>query len=640
MSWFSAAFTGLYRSARVAFVAILILFTFIKAISDTPLIQSSLTSRIPIEHAQAEDLGGDWGMDLLPDPATQIDAKSDSDSNSSDSATESGEEGGDEDSDKKKEEEKKEKEKKEKEKKEKSAKDGHSKELFTPQPTPTALPTVAASSAREEQLNRELDKIRNPKNNEEALERVAADPKRKLNEAIAEARTKGKEIDLFSNRRYSPEMEAQYSALESTVKQGILNGTMDERTGLQMLAQARLGGRIFTAGGEKLNGIVPDNWNPGLPYNRSGNMTAGFQLQDAQSRAAATFRNMNQLLTDPRATPTLGGLSRLEVARQYSYYFLDHTATAQGNWGSCWTCSAEAMGWAWRPDQMSSGMNQLIFTQRFVSPFSAPGGGQPYSINYSVSDLMPSRSNLGFNMNNAGSGEQSYVNMLGQRLIGNIAGNSQPWNGGDPGAASRALYTVAGIYSTPTQSGVGGVQGLMQGINEGTMKLVQYIPFPGHSASNSGKILPTTDGGFLGFGINDNSWGQNGEHMFLATPENASKFKFPGGIGSMFGGPGGAMGMANGLMSGLLGGMQGQPVSPEAATAAQSATQQQQSDAYSKLNTYERFTVRSVCVQAVGPKTSSLPHVCRLALTDKTLPGLLSGPAFKPAAAGGTMGSF
>jgi hypothetical protein len=367
---------------------------------------------------------------------------------------------------------------------------------------------------------------------------------------------------------------------------------------------------------------------------------AGFQLQDAQNRAAATFRNMNQLLTDPRATPTLGSLSRLEIARQYSYYFLDHTATAQGNWGSCWTCSAEAMGWAWRPDQMSSAMNQLIFTQRFVSPFSAPGGGPPYSIGYSLSDLMPSQSNLGFNMNNAGSGEQSYVNMLGQRLIGNIAGNSRPWNGGDPGAASRALYTVAGINSTPTQYGVGGIQGLMQGINEGTMKLVQYIPFPGHSASNSGKILPTTDGGFLGFGINDNSWGQNGEHMFLATPENAGKFKFPGGIGSMFGGPGGAMGMANGLMSGLLGGMQGQPVSPEAAAAAQNATQQQQSDAYSKLNTNERITVRSVCVQAVGPQTTSLPHVCRLALTDKTLPGLLSGPAFKPAGAGGTMGSF
>ena len=231
--------------------------------------------------------------------------------------------------------------------------------------------------------------------------------------------------------------------------------------------------------------------------------------------------------------------------------------------------------------------------------------------------------------------------MLDQRLIGNLAGNGAPSNGGDPSRANRALFSVAGI-TTPTQFGVGGVQGLAQGINEGTIKLAQYIPFPGHSASNSGKILPTTDGGFLGFGINDNSWGQNGENMFLAKRENLNKFVFPGGGGSMFGGlgGGGAMGTANGLMSGLLGGMQGQPVSPEASAAAQAATQQQQRDAYSKLNTNERITVRSVCVQVVGPKTTSLPHVCRLALTDKTLPGILDGAAVKSSGAGSLMSSF
>ena len=108
----------------------------------------------------------------------------------------------------------------------------------------------------------------------------------------------------------------------------------------------------------------------------------------------------------------------------------------------------------------------------------------------------------------------------------------------------------------------------------------------------------------------------------------------------MFGGPGGAMGTANGLISGLLGGMQGQPVSPQAAAAAQAATQQQQRDAYSKLNTNERVTVRSVCVQAVGPKTTSLPHVCRLALTDKTLPGILDGAAVKSSGAGSSMSLF
>lgn len=533
------------------------------------------------------------------------------------------------------------KKKKEKEKEKPDSKPGHSKDEVKLEPTPTALPTNApATSSAEAALQAELDQIRNPANNEEALKHVAPDAARKLREGIAEARTKGKEIDLFSNKRYSAEMESEYGRLEAEIKQGILSGKYDRARGLQMLAQARLGGRIFTAGGEKLNGIVPDNWNPGRWLDRSGTATPGFQLRDAQNRSAATFRNMYDLLTDQRATPTLGGLSRLEVARQYSYYFLDHTATAQGNWGSCWTCSAEAMGWAWRPDQMSSAMNQLIFTQRFVSPFSMGRDGLPYSIGYSLDQLTPSQSNLNFDMNRAGSGEQSYVNMLGQRLIGNIAGNPAPWNGGDPGAASRALYTVAGIYSTPTQYGVGGLRGLVQGINEGTLKLVQYIPFPGHSASNSGKILPTTDGGFLGFGINDNSWGQSGEHMFLATEENLGKFKFPGGMGSMFGGPGGVMSMANGLMAGLLGGMQGQPTSAEAAAAAKTATEKQQADEYSKLNTYERVTVRSVCVQAVGPKTTSLPHVCRLALTDKSLPGLLDSPAFKPGSSANPVAKF
>ena len=617
MSSFLTGLSGLYRSTRGLFLAVLIVFAFIRSSSDTSTISTRFAADLPIAQARAEDLTDGFFGELRADPAI------------------AGAEGSPEKISKESEDEKAEKEE--------AAKNGanvvgHSKDKLVLEPTPTALPTttIAANSEKGTALDQKLDKIRNPKDNAEALEYVAPDPKRKLNAAIAAAAREGKTVDLFTNRRYSSEMEAEYSKLESTIKQGILNGSMNEAQGLQTLAQARLAGRIYTAGGDKLNGIVPDAWNPGNPSARSGTMTAGFQLQDAQNRAAATFRNMNQLLTDPRGAQTLGSLSRLSVAQQYSYYYLDHTAVAQGNWGSCWTCSADAMGWAWRPDQMSSTMNQLIFTNGFVSPFNSQ------SMGYTPQQLMPSQSNLDFNMNRAGSGEQSYVDMLGQRLIGNLAGNGAPWNGGDPSQANRALFSVAGI-TTPTQSAVGGVQGLMQGINEGTIKLAQYIPFPGHSASNSGKILPTTDGGFLGFGINDNSWGQNGENMFLAKPENLNKFVFPGGGGSRFGGPGGgggAMGMTNGLMSGLLGGMQGQPVSPEASAAAQAATQQQQRDAYSKLNTNERITVRSVCVQVVGPKTTSLPHVCRLALTDKTLPGILDGAAVKSSGAGSPMSSF
>ena len=630
MSSFLTGLSGLYRSTRGLFLAVLIVFAFIRSSSDTSTISTRFAADLPIAQARAEDTNFGFWKALPVDPA--IAGSSDALSSSSESTTDSGEssEGSSEDPSDEPEDDKTDKE----EKKDPAAGE-HSTKLVL-EPTPTALPTttIAANSEKGTALDQKLDKIRNPKDNAEALEYVAPDPKRKLDAAIAAAAREGKTVDLFSNRRYSSKMEAEYSKLESTIKQGILNGSMNEAQGLQTLAQARLAGRIYTAGGDKLNGIVPDAWDPGNPFARAGKITPGFQLQDAQNRAAATIRNMNQLLTDPRGAQTLGSLSRLSVAQQYSYYYLDHTAVAQGNQGTCWVCSADAMGWAWRPDQMSSAMNQLIFTNGFVSPFNSQ------SMGYTPQQLMPSQSNLAFNMNRAGSGEQSYVDMLGQRLIGNLAGNGAPWNGGDPSRANRALFSVAGI-TTPTQSAVGGVQGLMQGINEGTIKLAQYIPFPGHSASNSGKILPTTDGGFLGFGINDNSWGQNGENMFLAKPENLNKFVFPGGGGSRFGGlGGGAMGTANGLMSGLLGGMQGQPVSPEASAAAQAATQQQQRDAYSKLNTNERITVRSVCVQVVGPKTTSLPHVCRLALTDKTLPGILDGAAVKSSGAGSAMSSF
>ena len=636
MSSFLTGLSGLYRSTRGLFLAVLIVFAFIRSSSDTSTISTRFAADLPIAQARAEDTNFGFWKALPIDPAIAGAGSSDALSSSSESTTDSGEssEGSSEDTSEDASDEP-EDDKTDKEEKKDPAAGEHSTKLVL-EPTPTALPTttIAANSEKGTALDQKLDKIRNPKDNAEALEHVAPDPERKLDAAIAAAAREGKTVDLYSNRRYSSKMEAEYSKLESTIKQGILNGSMNEAQGLQTLAQARLAGRIYTAGGDKLNGIVPDAWDPGNPFARSGKITPGFQLQDAQSRAAATFRNMDQLLTDPRGAQTLGSLSRLSVAQQYSYYYLDHTAVAQGNQGTCWVCSADAMGWAWRPDQMSSTMNQLIFTNGFVSPFNSQ------SMGYTPQQLMPSQSNLAFNMNRAGSGEQSYVDMLGQRLIGNLAGNGAPWNGGDPSRANRALFSVAGI-TTPTQFGVGGVQGLMQGINEGTIKLAQYIPFPGHSASNSGKILPTTDGGFLGFGINDNSWGQNGENMFLAKPENLNKFVFPGGGGSMFGGlGGGAMGTANGLMSGLLGGMQGQPVSPEASAAAQAATQQQQRDAYSKLNTNERITVRSVCVQVVGPKTTSLPHVCRLALTDKTLPGILDGAAVKSSGAGSPMSSF
>ena len=481
--------------------------------------------------------------------------------------------------------------------------------------TPTATATSVPQLSKEQQLDEKLKKIRNPQSNEEALERVATDPKRKALEAIAEAKKEGKELDLFSNKYFSQEMWSQYDQLEQTVRQGILSGKLDEQQGLQMLAQARLGAHNYTAGGAMLDGTVADGWNPGKPFDTKGKITPGYQIADAQSRAARTLQNMNQVLTDQGKQDWLQGVSKFDIARQYSLYFMDHTTTAQGNWGSCWTCSAEAMGWAWRPDEMTSAMNQLALTGSFRSPFDRT------SQSYNSKQLTPSSSNRAFDMNKAGSGEQSYVNMLGQRLIGNISGNSAPWNGGVPEYAARALYPVTGINGVPTQYGVGGREGLVNAINNGTVRLVQYIPFPGHSASNSGRVLATTDGGFLGFGVNDNSWGQSGEHMFRATRANVDKFRFPGGGGSRFSGPGG-MSALNSLMNRMQGnGNGGSQGTAASAQAAQQIAAQEVAE-YNKLDTNGRITVRSVCVSAVTPGTKSLPQVCRVALTDKTLPGL------------------
>lgn len=625
MNWFLNSRQRIRRTWRATLPSIVLglvaLVLFADRFAVSTQVQVAVAS--PIQAFDAIELNTDW-----------VPAEAGSSETASSEATEQQEEGTTDDdvdatdeSSKDNSKDKEQKKKKEEDKKEGAAAHGtaneppklQDKDKDKDKEEEPVVPRKALT--REEQLDEKLERIRNPRNNDEALEYVAVDTKRKLlDEAVVEAARTGKKVDLYSNRRFSPEMERSYGRLERSIRAGILNGSLDEREGLQTLAQARVAGRKFTAGGDFLNGKVPDKWDPGRPavLTGLGPSSPGFQLAKAQNRIAKLYENMNTLLTSPRATPTLtNGVTRLDVIRQQSLYALDHTAVTQGNMGTCWTCSAEGMGWAWAPDQMSSANNQLIFTQKFVSPFN----GRVQS--YRLSELMPTRSNLNYDMNRADMGEQSYVNMLDQVLIGNLAGNPAPWNGGFPDAASNALYTVTGLGGVPTQASVGGVPGLIRGINAGTLRIVQYIPFPGHSASNSGMILPTTDGGYLGFGINDNSWGPRNEHAFLATQENAGKFKFPGGGGSQFGGEGGGItGAVSGVMAGLLGAMQGQPVSPADQQAAEEATTQQQDEDYNKLDTNSRVLVRSVCIESVTPSTTSLPHVCRRALTDRSLPEL------------------
>jgi hypothetical protein len=511
-----------------------------------------------------------------------------------------------------------------------------------PPKTATATPEAKSDDQKGDQVDQTLDSIKNPKSNEEALQHVSPEIEKKWRQAMAEAEKKGDPLNLYSNERISADLEGEYSRIESKIAEQIRSGAIKPEDGYQTLAQLRgtYLGDLAGAAFRDQSGF-PDRWNAGSPFDMSGTHTPGFHLNDTNARLGELTRNTYDILYDSRPTPTLGssGVSRLDVARQYSYYAMDHTTITQGNMGTCWTCSAEAMGWAWRPDAMSGAGNQILFTGRFESPFQAGA-----SRSYSWQELMPTASNRAFDMNRLGGGEQSYVNKLDQVLIGNMAGNGAPWGGGDPGRASQAVFAITGLNGVPTQTGVGGLPGLVNGINNGSLKVVQYIPFSGHSASNSGRVLPTASGGFLGFGINDNSWGQSGENMFLATQGNIGQFKFPGGGGSMFGGLGGGASAINSILNGLQGGQQGGQQG--GSSAAQQANVQQQADEYSKLDNNGKMSVRSVCVQAVTPGTKSLPHVCRLALTDKSLPPLFSGPGSNVSGAGitskggGTLKSF
>ena len=71
---------------------------------------------------------------------------------------------------------------------------------------------------------------------------------------------------------------------------------------------------------------------------------------------------------------------------------------------------------------MSGANNQLIFDQKFVSPWSFYKDGQPYSIAFPKESLQPSASNLAFTRNlnatGSGGGEASLVDHNMQLLIG------------------------------------------------------------------------------------------------------------------------------------------------------------------------------------------------------------------------------
>jgi hypothetical protein len=453
----------------------------------------------------------------------------------------------------------------------------------------------------EEKLDEALDAIKNPKSNEDLSQYFPPGLKRKFAEMESEAAKAGKQIDLVSNRYINNEnLSTAYNNLESTIKDQIMQNPSLMTEGLETLALAQTGMRGYNAGGAARDF-----------YGTSGAGRPG--LSQSQQFSANALNNLNQLLSEdtPLAVNT-GDISRLNIAKQQAYQWADYTSITQGNWGSCWTCTANAYLWAERPDIPSDVINQMLFTNQYRA-----GNGQLYN-NWPIGNE-PSKSNTSYNFSEGG--EQSYAGRLMQQAIGTVSNDPYAWGGGNPGAASKAVGNMIGdsSYYVPNLNRIGGIAGLTNGINDGRYRTVQYIPFRGHSATQSGYLLPTTDGGFLGMGINDNSWGTRNEHAFLATAENAGKWVFPGGGGSRFGGPGFGEAM-NGLLNGFqnLGNQQNQN-----AVQLQQMNQEKANDTYSKLTKEQKTLVRNICIQTIRPGIRP-PNLCKPAVKDKSLPPLIA----------------
>lgn len=497
--------------------------------------------------------------------------------------------------------------------------DGHAED----QPeTDTPVPELSEEEQEKERLQKVLDAMERG-DIETLKEYVPTELSRKFfQEAMNEIGALGRELDL-SAKYQNTQTTAAIGKFKERVLSDIMSGAVTESEGLRTFADTIVGTR-FTLGHRAAMDArgVSSKYIPGdtKSLQFTGDGGGSFHLNDGNQRVQSVLNNWTDLLnrgTD--GTPAQGHFSAWEIVDQQAFRWGDPTSVTQGNMGSCWACSAEAQLWAWRPDIAADAINQLMFTGKFVSDFTYEtknGDIKNFEFTYFPSKLKPTRSNKAFSFE-AGA-EQAYVDHLLQALIGTAANDPVVWGGGNPGAASRALGKIAGILA-PNISTVGGIQGFINGINDGTMRHIQYIPFRGHSATQSGFLLPTKDGGFVGIGINDNSWGTKNEHAFLATPENANKFVFPGGGGSRFGGEFFGDGM-NRILNGFqnLGNQQNQN-----AVQLQTMTEQKATDSYSKLTKQQKELVRNICIQNLRPG-SRPPNLCKPAVKDKSLPPLIA----------------
>jgi hypothetical protein len=535
----------------------------------------------------------------------------------------------------------------------------HQKEEPTATPTPTTTPEAEKEEEEEQpqeseqqRLARLGQEIIDSDNFKELVEGLPPDTARKFLQAQKEMIDGGYgDVNMRKDLTHTAELVKGLQTKRDALIDAVRRGEMSEADYLQTLKMDRLALYKQAVGGAALDkNRYGTDFDYGNPLKQTRNDNDGtYWLNDARRRFQSYLNTTSDIL-DPNKPLAAGlqgsAMTRSRIAHEFSLLVADHTAAAQGPWGSCWTCAAVQTAIAWAPDDYANMVQQVIRNGTFLSPYTGE------SIKFPSDVLTPSRSNLAFNINQADGGEQQYAARIGQYVVGIGAGNNEPWDGGVAERAGAGLKAITGVENVPwiemrrgnnfhiPTNQLGGLEGLVDQINLGTVRTAQYIPFPGHSAENSGFLLSNDKGQFVGFGVNDNSWGQRNENAFLATKGNIDKFKFPGGGGTRFGENLGGGTMASiGALNSLVRNMNQQQAMQGALAQQQAAQQQaaqqqqiaqnkkQQEDSYNKLSNKEKRMLRVYCVRNTKP-SAGIPTACRMAITDKGLGAYIAGEKF------------
>lgn len=449
-----------------------------------------------------------------------------------------------------------------------------------------------------------FDRIENPQTLQDLISHLPPKLQRQFTDLLA----KNPNMDLLTNQYISdPRLQFKWDQF----KQTIMSSSMTDADKMMSLQLAQIGMRKNMAGAANMdfNNIETD-FDPGSPwtarFDGRGNDNKLYWQSWYNENTVNTLTYMEKILAINNTQ-----MESSNIMRQALFQFADPASITQGPMGSCWTCTANSGIWAWDSRESADLIYQRLTTDTYTDKQGVTW--RDFEVG-----LRPTESNLAYDFGEGG--EQSYVARLGQETLGKMGGRTVISEGGPTPTALRAVGRVTTLFKTPlpTQQSIGGVPGLIRGINNGTVRYAEYNPFPGHSASNSGFVLPDKNGGFAGVGENNNSWGTKGENMFAAKPENAGLFKFPGGGGSRFGGGGG--GLLGGLTN-LLGKSNQNQTDNQQASEIRQMNDDNAQERYNELNENVQVTVQNICRNLIVESAArnqkiAVPSICRVAIAD------------------------